>query len=648
MNLTQFPLFNPDSYNAIYTCLNGKGSSCIKTREITTDKVLCALKKIGNNTDVISGIVSKKESMNQSLEEEYKLRLSIVNKLSSLGIDYPFEKIKKLFHVGTKVKIREDSSYYNQNYNEGVIGEDFFEGIGDYEFFTIKFSDGEYNYYRIIDLDIVNPEIYNEDNENHPLFGVANEPREVFLERIVDFVFNKVKEDNSLIKKLGLVSTHFSVGDEIVMNGDANNVYTLSTQGSEGVIDRIENGVIYVKFSLLKGNLSHGPDIFDIEPKYMINKSFNFSDFSEHGRKRISQKINNMLNSLTCKDKYVEKSDIIDTLIEEKFLIETESGNYLLNKRDMIGFISPELSKVYQNREIYSPQSVLSLPPAESQPHVLMFELTQGCNYNKCTYCDLYKDTCFTCKTKNQFKGHVEKVIQEIGNYSRKIERIFIGSGNALHTPQDVLLSSLKLLAEKFNPKRIALYGNSSAIKRKGSEKLQELKDAGLGLIYWGVESGSDKVLKYVCKGSNMKQMLQACEIMNGIDIDLSIMIMPGLGGVRFSDDHIEKTVKLLNSLNVRYITLMGVDPSEDSKYSQIMRNEMIEGKNRPLTDRELVMQTKEILSGLDAKGQRIGIYGPEVHSVGINPVTMNLNFTIEGKKVAMKSLDKYLKDDSQ
>jgi len=648
MNWTQFPLFNPDSYNAIYTCLNWKWSSCIKTREITTDRVLCALKKIGNNTDVISWIASKKESMNQSLEEEYNLRLSIVNKLSYLWIDYPFEKIKSLFHIGAKVKIREDSSYYNQNCNEWVIWEDFLDWIWEYEFFTVKFSDWEYNSYRIIDLDIINPETYNEDNENHPLFWIVNEPREVFLEKIIDFVFNKVKEDNSLFEKLWLLSTQFSVGDEIVMNGDANNAYSLSTQWSEWVINRIENWVIYVKFSLLKWDLSYWPIIFDIEPKYMINKSFNFSDFSEHGRKRISQKINNMLNSFIVKNNIVEKSDIIDTLIEEKFLIETKSWNYLLNKRDMIRFISPELSQVYQNREIYSPQSVLSLPPAESQPHVLMFELTQGCNYNKCTYCDLYKDTCFKCKTENQFKWHVEKVIQEIGNYSRKIERIFIWSWNALHTPQDVLLSSLKLLTERFNPKIISLYGNSSAIKRKWSQKLQELNDAWLELIYWWVESWSDKVLKYVCKWSNMKHMLQAWEIMNWVDIDLSIMIMPWLWWVRFSDDHIEKTVKLLNSLDIRYITLMWVDPSEDSRYSQIMRNEMIDGKNRPLTDRELVMQTREILSLLNENWQRIWIYWPEVHNVWINPVTMNLNLTREWKKVAMKKLDEYLTNNSQ
>jgi len=92
----------------------------------------------------------------------------------------------------------------------------------------------------------------------------------------------------------------------------------------------------------------------------------------------------------------------------------------------------------------------------------------------------------------------------------------------------------------------------------------------------------------------------------------------------------------------------MWVDPSEDSRYSQIMRNEMIDGKNRPLTDRELVMQTREILSLLNENWQRIWIYWPEVHNVWINPVTMNLNLTREWKKVAMKKLDEYLTNNSQ
>ncbi|MDD3302712.1 MAG: radical SAM protein [Candidatus Gracilibacteria bacterium] len=478
------------------------------------------------------------------------------------------------------------------------------------------------------------------------VYPLRNESRRVFIENITNLIFEEAKKDINILSKIGLSHENFEIGDEVILNIRANKTYRLTKEGSEGVVEKIENGIIYINFSKLTGDSSLSERIYDIETKYIINNTSIKNGIGETEKELISKYVNYLVIKHIKDNSNINEQDILDILLQEEFLIELGTGEYVLNRETIKSFISPELEKVYGNREIYSVQSVSSLPPAEAQPHVLMLELTQGCNHNNCTYCNLYQGIEYGCKTGKEFIVHTEKVLNEIGNYKRKIRRVFIGSGNSLHAPQDVLLSSLQHVKGKLSPKRIAIYGNSSAIIGKGTDNLRELYDNGLNLIYWGIESGSDEVLKYVKKGSTMDQILKAGKIMDKTRIALSVMIMPGLGGVRYNDEHIIKTAEVLNSFIIKYITFMGISPSENSKYFQIMQEEIKNGTNRHLTDYELVKQMKDILDLLEPKGQKVGIYGPETNTICVNnPVTLNTEFDSSGKRKSITVLEQYLKD---
>jgi radical SAM superfamily enzyme YgiQ (UPF0313 family) len=80
----------------------------------------------------------------------------------------------------------------------------------------------------------------------------------------------------------------------------------------------------------------------------------------------------------------------------------------------MIKFLAPKLNAIYQDNSIYSQSILLSSPPAETQPNVLVLELTSGCNYGKCTYCDLYADSRFKSKTLDEFKGQTQAIIHRL------------------------------------------------------------------------------------------------------------------------------------------------------------------------------------------------------------------------------------------
>lgn len=65
-----------------------------------------------------------------------------------------------------------------------------------------------------------------------------------------------------------------------------------------------------------------------------------------------------------------------------------------------------------------------------------------------------------------------------------------------------------------------------------------------------GLESGSDKVLSFQNKGTNLDDSLKACKKLERLGIKYSAYIMLGLGGRDLSKDHIEKTAFLLNQIH--------------------------------------------------------------------------------------------------
>ncbi len=300
------------------------------------------------------------------------------------------------------------------------------------------------------------------------------------------------------------------------------------------------------------------------------------------------------------------------------------------------------LALVYANPKLYSSPDMFS-PPSERRPHVLRFELTQGCNYNACTFCEGYKGIPYKERSYAEFKEHYEAVMAALGEYRWRIKRLFLGGGNALNVDQQTLVNVVNFLQGKFYPRRIAIYGRADSVKSQID--LELLREAGLSLIYLGVESGSQEVLKYVNKATNLEQMLLAGNRVNSAGLDLSVMVMPGLGGLRYSQTHIDGTVEFLNRVNTRFLTFMGVNPSPASPYTRKMNREVEDKKNRPLTDREMVKQLKKILYGLNPKGQKLGMFDSSIDKVGHNPINFNVTFDYYGKQEAIAACNKYLQE---
>lgn len=322
----------------------------------------------------------------------------------------------------------------------------------------------------------------------------------------------------------------------------------------------------------------------------------------------------------------------VQFLLDEGFL-KVDGAELVGVLERIFPVLAPGFDAAYRNPHLFS-SATLSCPPSERKAHVLRLELTTGCDYNRCTFCSEYTDMPAVTKTYDQFKDHVDQVADIIGSEKSRIQRLFIGSGNSLGVDTDLLLQCLGYARKIFQPERMSLYGRTNAILEKSVDDLKKLKDAGVFLVYWGLESGSDAVLDYICKDCTRDDMIAASKKLAAVGIDVSAMLMPGVGGVKFSQQHIEDTQDLLHNMDIKYLTLLSINPSESSLYARDMQSA---ADNRHLTPDEVNIQIYSLLQGLRPTGFHIGMFTEEIDQASSNTMRFNCQFTEANKESLLR-----------
>jgi len=128
---------------------------------------------------------------------------------------------------------------------------------------------------------------------------------------------------------------------------------------------------------------------------------------------------------------------------------------------------------------------------------------------------------------------------------------VFLAGGNPTSAPTDYLVKIIKHVRKKIkNVPRISCYAKALDILRKTDDELKELSDAGLDIVYMGLESGSSNILRMMRKGTNARSMIIAGKRILKAGIKLSLYILLGLGGRKYSDEHVNETAKVLTEIN--------------------------------------------------------------------------------------------------
>ncbi len=199
-------------------------------------------------------------------------------------------------------------------------------------------------------------------------------------------------------------------------------------------------------------------------------------------------------------------------------------------------------------------------PPSEARSFIL--QVTVGCSHNRCTFCSVYKDKRFQIKSLEE----IAEDLKEVREYAPHIKRVFLADGDALIIPQKKLVKIMEMVNETFpNLERVGIYGNAKSILRKSVEELKALRDLKLEIVYIGLESGNDEILKKVKKGDTTANMIEAASRIHAAGITLSVTVILGLGGKEMSRIHAIDTGKVLSQMDPEFaaaLSLMLVPPA--------------------------------------------------------------------------------------
>lgn len=196
-------------------------------------------------------------------------------------------------------------------------------------------------------------------------------------------------------------------------------------------------------------------------------------------------------------------------------------------------------------------------PPSEAQS--LILPLTNGCSWNRCTFCDMY--TAPQKKFRPRDEAEILASLKGCGEIlGRDVQRVFLADGDALTLSTRRLVTALSAIRRELpGVRRISSYCLPRNVAKKSVDELKELADLGLSLAYVGAESGDDEVLRRVDKGETFDSTVAALDKLREAGIKRSVMILNGLGGKILSRQHAENSARLANAAQPEFLATLVV-----------------------------------------------------------------------------------------
>jgi len=232
-------------------------------------------------------------------------------------------------------------------------------------------------------------------------------------------------------------------------------------------------------------------------------------------------------------------------------------------------------------------------PPSEA--YSLILQITYGCSWNKCSFCEMYTSKTFRVRKE-------EDVLREIENISilqPGIKKIFLADGNPMVLSTQKLLTILNAIQKAFPQiERVSTYALPSNILSKTPEELKELKKAGLNMVYVGVESGDDEVLRMIKKSETYRSTIDGLMKAKEAGIALSAIILNGVAGLKYSPQHAINSAKILNQVQPEYASSLVLS----FPYGLDHFKKRFDGEYIPMSIIDLLRETEIFISHTELK----------------------------------------------
>jgi len=212
-------------------------------------------------------------------------------------------------------------------------------------------------------------------------------------------------------------------------------------------------------------------------------------------------------------------------------------------------------------------------PPSEANN--IIIQATYGCSFNACTFCSMYKSKKYTRRALSEVCTEIATIAKSYPDANR----VFLADGDALELPTEHLIKLLEYLKKSFvKLRRVSSYASPSNLQKKSLDELKLLREKGLKLVYYGIETGDKKLLKHVVKGSTPSKMIEGLNKASDAGIKISATVILGLAGKNDWQSHIDETAKLVNQTKINYLSTLqlGLQGDEEEAFLKKFHGEFI------------------------------------------------------------------------
>jgi len=257
-------------------------------------------------------------------------------------------------------------------------------------------------------------------------------------------------------------------------------------------------------------------------------------------------------------------------------------------------------------------------PPSEARS--LIFQVTLGCSWNRCRFCASYRTKEFLVRPFEE----VEREVVEMSGCYPDAGKIFLADGDPMAAPTDYLLKVLDLMNRRFpSLERISTYAGPTNLMAKTPEELRMLKERKLDLLYLGIETGNDELLKRVGKGATAEQIVEGSRKALQAGLRMSAFIILGLGGVAGSRAHAKDSARVVNRIGPQFLATLTLMVGPDPRAYE----EKVMGGGFRLVDRKQSLQElRWFVEDLELAGCKFGTE----HASNYLPIT---GMTLPGDK---------------
>ena len=237
-------------------------------------------------------------------------------------------------------------------------------------------------------------------------------------------------------------------------------------------------------------------------------------------------------------------------------------------------------------------------PPSEANS--LIFQVTVGCSFNECSFCDMYRNKEYAERSWDEIKAEIDLMAKQLPDTTR----IFLADGDALNLSTDYMIQILEYLYKNFlKLERVSCYAMPMNLLKKTPEELKKMYTAGLNMLYLGIESGSDVILKKITKGATSKTIIRSCRKAIETGFTLSCIIILGLGGKTYTKEHVNGTAHVINESSPHYVgalTLIletGVKEEFLTKFGETFY---------PISDDEALIELHDLVQQINVKEKMV------------------------------------------